>query len=103
MVDDDADDVRMDLGTQNPIDERLDQLRKLFPEAFPDGDLIGHVQAYYADLWEKVAAMHKQGIPVADAARDVDMTNHASTLGIRRKGVDPQAVGRIYARLDGAD
>ena len=71
--------------------------------AFTDRDLIGHVQAYYADLWEKVAAMHKQGIPVADAARDVDMTNHASTLGIRRKGVDPQAVGRIYARLDGAD
>ena len=70
---------------------------------FTDRDLIGHVQAYYADLWEKVAAMHEQGIPVADAARDVDMTNHASTLGIRRKGVDPQAVGRIYARLDGAD
>ena len=70
---------------------------------FTDRDLIGHVQAYYADLWEKVAAMHVQGIPVADAARDVDMTNHASTLGIRRKGVDPQAVGRIYARLDGAD
>ncbi len=70
---------------------------------FTDRDLIGHVQAYYADLWEKVAAMHEQGIPVADAARDVDMTNHASTLDIRRKGVDPQAVGRIYARLDGAD
>ena len=70
---------------------------------FTDRDLIGHVQAYYADLWEKVAAMREQGIPVADAARDVDMTNHASTLGIRRKGVDPQAVGRIYARLDGAD
>ncbi|MCH2353342.1 MAG: MBL fold metallo-hydrolase [Pseudomonadales bacterium] len=70
---------------------------------FTDRDLIGHVQAYYADLWEKVAAMHEQGIPVADAARDVDMTNHASTLGIRRKGVDPQAVGRIYARLGGAD
>ena len=70
---------------------------------FTDRNLIGHVQAYYADLWEKVAAMHEQGIPVADAARDVDMTNHASTLGIRRKGVDPQAVGRIYARLDGAD
>ena len=70
---------------------------------FTDRDLIGHVQAYYADLWEKVAAMHEQGIPVADAARDVDMTNHASTLGIRRKGVDPQAVGRIYARLAGAD
>ena len=70
---------------------------------FTDRDLIGHVQAYYADLWEKVAAMHEQGIPVADAARDVDMTNHASTLGIRRKGVDPQAVGRIYASLDGAD
>ena len=70
---------------------------------FTDRDLIGHVQAYYADLWEKVAAMHEQGIPVADAAREVDMTNHASTLGIRRKGVDPQAVGRIYARLDGAD
>ena len=70
---------------------------------FTDRDLIGHVQAYYADLWEKVAAMHEQGIPVADAARDVDMTNHASTLGVRRKGVDPQAVGRIYARLGGAD
>ena len=70
---------------------------------FTDRDLIGHVQAYYADLWEKVAAMREQGIPVADAARDVDMTNHASTLVIRRKGVDPQAVGRIYARLDGAD
>ena len=70
---------------------------------FTDRDLIGHVQAYYADLWEKVAAMHEQDIPIADAARDVDMTNHASTLGVRRKGVDPQAVGRIYARLDGAD
>ena len=70
---------------------------------FTDRDLIGHVQAYYTDLWEKVAVMHEQDIPIADAARDVDMTNHASTLGVRRKGVDPQAVGRIYARLGGAD
>lgn len=70
---------------------------------FTDRDLISHVQAYYADLWQKVAAMHEQGIPIADAARNIDMTNHAPTLGVRRKGVDPQAVGRIYARLDGAD
>ena len=70
---------------------------------FTNRDLIGHVQKYYEDLWRKVANMHEQDIPVADAAREVDMTNHASTLGVRRKGVDPQAVGRIYARLAGAD
>ena len=70
---------------------------------FTDRDLIDHVQAYYEDLWGKVAKMHEQDIPVGDAAREVDMTNHASTLGVRRKGVDPQAVGRIYARLEGSD
>ena len=69
---------------------------------FTDRKVIDYVQAYYEDLWDQVAKMHKDGTSVADAAKAVDLTSHTN-LRITRVGTDPLAVARIYQRLEGAD
>ena len=68
--------------------------------AFRNRERIDHVAAYYRDLWEAVAAARAAGKSIGQAAGSVDLTHHGETLGIRRAGVDPQAVGRIYALLE---
>ena len=67
---------------------------------FRNRDLIDHVAAYYRDLWRQVVAARTVGKSIGQAAGSVDLTSHKDTLGIRRPGVDPQAVGRIYALLE---
>ena len=67
---------------------------------FRNRDLIDHVAAYYRDLWREVAAARAAGKSIGQAAGSVDLTGHKDTLGIQRPGVDPQAVGRIYALLE---
>ena len=67
---------------------------------FRNRDLIDHVAAYYRDLWRQVVAARTAGKSIGQAAGTVDLTSHKDTLGIRRPGVDPQAVGRIYALLE---
>ena len=69
---------------------------------FTDRNRIDYVQAYYTDLWDQVAKMHKEGVSVEDAAKAVDMTGHKK-LGITRVGTDPLAVARMYQRMEGVD
>ena len=68
--------------------------------AFRDRELIDHVAAYYRDLWAAVVAARAEGKSIGQTAAAVDLTRHKETLGIARAGVDPLAVGRIYALLD---
>ncbi len=63
---------------------------------------IDVVQAYYRDLWQKTAAKRQAGVDVEEASRTIDLTNH-SEIPIRRIGVDPLTVQRIYDRLENPD
>ena len=64
-------------------------------------DPITNFQAYLTDLWQKTSAMHRRGVDAEQAAEQIDMTNHSDNYGqLRRPGVDPRAVSRIYELLD---
>jgi len=64
-------------------------------------DPITNFQAYLTDLWEKTSAMHRRGVDAEQAAEEIDMTNHSDNYGqLRRPGVDPRAINRIYELLD---
>lgn len=69
--------------------------------AFAPGNRIELVQAYYRDLWGQASAKFREGVAAEVAAGQIDLTGHKE-LGILRVGADPMAVGRIYARLQGA-
>ena len=90
--------------------ETLENLKALDFDIFVPGhgnpvtDLsrIDLVQEYYRDLWQKTAAQHAEAVDALEAAKVIDMTNHAD-LAIKNVGVDPLAVQRIYHRLDNPD
>jgi hypothetical protein len=45
--------------------------------------------------------MHRRGVDAEQAAQQIDMTNHSGNYGqLRRPGVDPTAINRIYELLD---
>jgi glyoxylase-like metal-dependent hydrolase (beta-lactamase superfamily II) len=70
-------------------------------EPFKGKDRIDWFQAYLRDLWTQAVKLHADGVPFADAARRIDMTNHkAHYAGISGPGVPPGAVSRIYAVLE---
>jgi len=76
--------------------------------AFRDRARIDHLQAYLRDLWDRASALHARGVGAAEAARRIDMTDHAEHYpGIAEAGVHPHAVQRIYElieeRGDGAE
>jgi len=64
-------------------------------------DPIDNFQAYLGDLWERTEAMHRRGVSAADAAAQIDMSDHSGNYAqIRGPGVDPRAIRRIYELLD---
>jgi glyoxylase-like metal-dependent hydrolase (beta-lactamase superfamily II) len=64
-------------------------------------DIISNFQAYLTDLWQKTTMLHRRGVSAEQAAQQLDMTNHADNYGqLRRPGVDPRAVNRMYELLD---
>lgn len=70
--------------------------------AYQDRDRIGHLQAYFRDLWDQAVALHGRGVPAEEAATRIDLTAHAEHFpGIGGPGVTPVAVVRIYELLDG--
>lgn len=86
--------------------ETLENLKRLDFEiivpghgpAFTDRGRIDLVQAFYTDLWRKVAEARAAGLSPEDAAPQIDMTNHTE-LNITRVGFDPTGVARMYARM----
>jgi cyclase len=90
--------------------ETLERLKELDVEtvmpghgmAFDDLERIDHLQAYFADFWGQVSALHAAGVPEADAARRIEMRGHAENYpGIRSIGVDIEAVQGAYEVLSG--
>ena len=74
-----------------------------------DKAFIDYFQSYLRDLWRRVAAKHRRGVPVETAAEEIDMTDYQDRFpqqggffntGIDRPGVDPRAIRRIYHLLD---
>ena len=62
---------------------------------------ITNFQEYLRDLWGKSNDMYRLGIPWEDAAKQIDMTNHARNyFQIRGPGVDRRSIRRIYELLD---
>jgi glyoxylase-like metal-dependent hydrolase (beta-lactamase superfamily II) len=73
-------------------------------QAFREKEKIDHFQAYLRDLWQKLKKAHAAGVSAEEAARTIDMTNHAAHYPtITAPGVHPHAVARAYALLDGAE
>ncbi|MEE8301832.1 MAG: MBL fold metallo-hydrolase [Candidatus Tectomicrobia bacterium] len=98
-------------GYVDEWDETLENLKQLefeiivpgHGEPFRQREKIAYVQAFYRDLWAKTESLHNDGASVEQAAQQIDMTNHADTLGVTRVGFDPSAIARMYARMNGAD
>ncbi|MGH7471931.1 MAG: MBL fold metallo-hydrolase [Longimicrobiales bacterium] len=67
---------------------------------FQQRERIDHFQAYLADFWAKVVQLQRAGVPAEEAARRMDMRNHATNYPtIRAVGVDLDAVRRAYEVL----
>jgi glyoxylase-like metal-dependent hydrolase (beta-lactamase superfamily II) len=87
----------------------LDALKKLdfetvlpgHGEAFTDKAKIEYFQAYLRDVWTETSRLKKEGVPVEEAAKRVDMTKHRGRLPIQAPGIPPIAATRIYDLLDG--
>jgi cyclase len=87
----------------------LDALKKLdfetvmpgHGEAFTDRAKIDYFQSYLRDVWTETSRLKKEGVPVEEAAKRVDMTKHKGQLPIQAPGIPPIAATRIYDLLDG--
>jgi cyclase len=87
----------------------LDALKKLdfetvlpgHGEAFTDRAKIDYFQAYLRDVWAETSRLKKEGVPVEEAAKRVDLTKHKDRLPIQAPGIPPIAATRIYDLLDG--
>ena len=68
---------------------------------FRDRELIDHVQAFHAELWEVVSALHAEGVSAEDAVERIDLSHHAEHLPAARVRVDLRGVQRMYMVLEG--
>ena len=66
---------------------------------FTDRSQIDHLQAFLRDLNGQVTDLHARGVPVDEAAAQVDLTAHREHYRARADQVDPRAVVRMYELL----
>jgi glyoxylase-like metal-dependent hydrolase (beta-lactamase superfamily II) len=70
-------------------------------EPFKGKERIDYFQAFLRDLWNQTKALHDQKVPVADAARRVDVSAHTPHYqNINGPGFQEATVARIYQLLD---
>jgi glyoxylase-like metal-dependent hydrolase (beta-lactamase superfamily II) len=70
-------------------------------EPFKGKDQIAYFQAFLRDLWNQTKALHDQKVPVAEAARRVDLTAHREHYrNITGPGFQEATIARIYQVLD---
>jgi glyoxylase-like metal-dependent hydrolase (beta-lactamase superfamily II) len=100
------------MGDGYPVEwvETLEQLKSLefdwivpgHGPAFQDRAKIDHLQAYLRDFWVRARELHGAGVGAAEAARRIDMRDHAAGFpSIRAAGVNALGVERAYELLDG--
>jgi len=67
---------------------------------FRDRERIAHLQAYLRDFWSKVSEQYRTGVSPEEAARRIDLRNHASHFPtVTAVGADIDAVRRAYELL----
>jgi glyoxylase-like metal-dependent hydrolase (beta-lactamase superfamily II) len=97
-------------GYVNDWPETLDKLAALdfddvipgHGEPFKGKERIGFFQAYLRDLWAQATTLHDAHVPSEDAAKQIDMMSHKDHFpGITAPGVNPFAVARMYAVMEG--
>jgi glyoxylase-like metal-dependent hydrolase (beta-lactamase superfamily II) len=100
------------MGDGYPVEwvETLEQLKALdfdwivpgHGPAFQDRAKIDQLQAYLRDFWSRARALHATGVGSAEAARRIDMRDHAGAFpSIRAAGVNALGIERAYELLDG--
>jgi glyoxylase-like metal-dependent hydrolase (beta-lactamase superfamily II) len=63
---------------------------------------IDHFQAYLRDYWTQAQALHKAGVSVDDAAKQMDMRKHVANYpALTAPGVLWHGVARAYEELEG--
>jgi cyclase len=67
---------------------------------FRDRERITYLQTYLRDFWSKVSEQYRQGVSADDAARRIDLRNHANHFpSLTTVGADIDAVRRAYELL----
>jgi len=70
-------------------------------EPFKGKDQISYFQAFLRDLWNQTKTLHDQKVPVADAAKRIDLSAHREHYrNINGPGFQEATVARIYQVLD---
>jgi len=65
-----------------------------------DRTRIDHLQSYMSDLWTQIVGFHAAGVPVQDAARQIDLREHREFFPqAGTPGADLDAVDRAYELL----
>jgi glyoxylase-like metal-dependent hydrolase (beta-lactamase superfamily II) len=70
-------------------------------EPFKGKEQIAYFQAFLRDLWNQTKTLHDQKVPVAEAAKRIDLTAHREHYrNINGPGFQEATVARIYQVLD---
>jgi glyoxylase-like metal-dependent hydrolase (beta-lactamase superfamily II) len=70
-------------------------------EPFKGKEQISYFQAFLRDLWNQTKTLHDQRVPVAEAAKRIDLTAHRDHYrNINGPGFQEATIARIYQVLD---
>jgi glyoxylase-like metal-dependent hydrolase (beta-lactamase superfamily II) len=70
-------------------------------EPFKGKEQISYFQAFLRDLWNQTKTLHDQKVPLADAAKRVDLSAHREHYrNINGPGFQEATIARIYQVLD---
>ena len=70
-------------------------------EPFKGKEQISYFQAFLRDLWNQTKTLHDQKVPVAEAAKRIDLTAHRDHYrNINGPGFQEATIARIYQVLD---
>jgi glyoxylase-like metal-dependent hydrolase (beta-lactamase superfamily II) len=70
-------------------------------DPFTGKETIAYFQAFLRDLWRQAKALHEQKVPVAEAARRIDMTAHQAHFdNFTAPGIPQATAARLYQVLD---
>jgi glyoxylase-like metal-dependent hydrolase (beta-lactamase superfamily II) len=70
-------------------------------EPFKGKEQVAYFQAFLRDLWNQTKTLHDQKVPVAEAAKRIDLSAHREHYrNINGPGFQEATVARIYQVLD---
>jgi glyoxylase-like metal-dependent hydrolase (beta-lactamase superfamily II) len=70
-------------------------------DPFKGKETIDYFQAFLRDLWQQAKALHAQKVPVAEAAKRIDMTAHKAHFdNFTAPGIPQATAARLYQVLD---